>query len=248
MTDRDHNQLPNVHGLLADMASGREWPCAGRCGVKVAFPGVCQACDRLALEDAHKARMRAAKRTVPERFRWADIDAPEMAERVRPAAISATRSLFGQRLPLGVAFVGQSGAGKTSLACSILRRIHDRAAFDSPSHVVERARRAWYIGAPQLLQAAKAHAGTFGRGEPPEILKMAPAASILVLDNVDAGKQGDAIYDLIFERHDRQRPTIVTTWMTRDEAAAAYGDGWTRRVYERVIDVSAAPARRLGAA
>lgn len=243
----DETQLPPVHDFIAQMAEGRTWACAGACGATIGWLGVCALCDRKVLADAHAVRMRAARRTIPERFRWASFDAPELAQRTNPAALAEVRSLFGRRFPLGVVLVGQSGAGKTSLACALLRRIHEHVTFESPSALVERARRSWYVGASELLQAVKVWSGGFNRGEPPEVLKMARAASILVLDNVDAGKQGDAVYDLVFERHDRDRPTIVTTWMTRAEATAAYGDGWSRRVYERVIDVSQ-PVRRLGVA
>lgn len=246
MTD-DEKPLPSIHDLIAQIGAGRTWTCAGACGATVAHPGVCPQCDRKVLAEAHSARMRTARRTIPERFRWASFEAPELAQRTNAHALSEVRSLFGKRFPLGVVLVGQSGAGKTSLACALLKRIHDHVTFESGSALVERARRSWYVGAPELLQAVKVWGGAFSRGEPPEVLKMARAASILVLDNVDAGKQGDALYDLVFERHDRDRPTIVTTWMTRAEASAAYGDGWARRVYERTIDVSQ-PVRRLGVA
>lgn len=240
-------QLPIATDLIAQMAGGRTWACAGACGAVIGWPGVCKGCDRKVLAEAHAARMRTARRTIPERFRWASFEAPELAQRTNAHALAEVRSLFGKRFPLGVVLVGQSGAGKTSLACALLKRIHDHVTFESGSALVERARRSWYVGAPELLQAVKVWGGAFSRGEPPEVLKMARAASILVLDNVDAGKQGDALYDLVFERHDRDRPTIVTTWMTRAEASAAYGDGWARRVYERTIDVSQ-PVRRLGVA
>jgi DNA replication protein DnaC len=232
---------------IPTFTSDRTWPCTGGCGATVAHPGVCPDCDRVELAAAHAARLRHARASIPARYRWAAIEAPEMAQRARPDAVATVRGLFGQRLPLGVALVGPSGAGKTSLACAMLRRVHDAATFESPARVVERARRAWYVGAPALLDAVRAWERNFSKGDPPELLAMARTASVLVLDNVDAGKQTDPIVQLVFDRHDRQRPTIVTTWMTRAEAANAYGDGWARRVYERVIDVSQ-PVRRLGAA
>ena len=180
MTD-DEKPLPSIHDLIAQIGAGRTWTCAGACGATVAHPGVCPQCDRKVLAEAHAARMRTARRTIPKRFRWASFEAPELAQRTNAHALAEVRSLFGKRFPLGVVMVGQSGAGKTSLACALLKRIHDHVTFESGSALVERARRSWYVGAPELLQAVKVRGGAFSRGEPPEVLKMASAASIQVL-------------------------------------------------------------------
>lgn len=91
--------------------------------------------------------MARARETIPARFAWARFEAPELAQRASPRAITATQALFGRRLPTGLVLRGPSKAGKTSLACALLARIHG-VPYDAPAPIVERAARAYYASPP----------------------------------------------------------------------------------------------------
>lgn len=210
--------------------------CAGCCA-EIGHPGICEKCGARANEAEHEAKtMRSARQSIPERFRWAAFDDKHelLKRRVPVPAVERVTSLFGRSLPLGIVLTGAAGRGKTALACAMLRRIHDGAKWDSPWRVVDRASRAFFVSAPELLEACDEKRRN---EEPPHLLRMARSASVLILDDVRQGKGEDAIDRLIFRRHDQSRTTIATTWMTREEAMNGRGDGFARRLYEVTIEV-----------
>lgn len=202
------------------------------CSTPISHPGVCADCDTKKAVDTHERKvLRFARATIPARFAWASFDSPELGRRVSSSLVASVKDLLGKRLPGGVAVVGPSGAGKTSLGCSMLRRIHDAGTWDAPTAVVERARQAYFISVPALRSSLREwRLGT----EAPELLRLARSASVLVLDDLD-DEPIQEVRDLLSDRHDRDRATIVTTWMDRDKAAAVYGERLVRRAYERVI-------------
>lgn len=228
----DGSEPTTIAEALAIPSAGR-YPC-NVCGAELAMPGVCSGCDSHWLTEQIAERLRRARASIPARFRWARFDEPMLAKRVSPSGRAEVEALFGRTLPTGIALVGEAGAGKTSLACAMLRRVHDSARWDSPEPLVSRAAGAFYVSAPDMLQDWTERQ----RGEVPASLTRARHATILVLDNVEPGARDDVIGRLIMQRHDdnqRGRTTIVTTWMDRATAAKAYGDGWARRVYEKEI-------------
>jgi DNA replication protein DnaC len=198
-------------------------PCAA-CKAPVRLPGVCDACARKADEEEHAATLAFARGTIPERFRWAALDATLLDQRVDPAAIDRVRGLFGAALPVGVALLGPAGSGKSTLACAILRRIHDRATFGCDPAIHRRARGAFFVSASELAtdveNARREH-------RPSELRRTARNATVLVLDEVSKG--GEAAWEIVQLRHDRNVPTIVTSWETHDELAMRFGGGFARR-------------------
>lgn len=202
------------------------------CSTPISHLGVCSECGTKKAVETHERKvLRFARSTIPARFAWAAFDSPELVRRVSPSLATSVRELLGKRLPGGVAIVGPSGAGKTSLGCAMLRRIHDAGTWEAPAAVVERARQAYFVSVPALRSSLREwRLGT----EAPELLRLARSASVLVLDDLDDDPIQE-VRDLLSDRHDRDRTTIITTWMDREKAAAVYGERLVRRAYERVI-------------
>ena len=170
--------------------------------------------------------------TVPPTFHWATLDAAELGGRVeRAAAIAEARAALASGSLL---LVGQSGCGKTSLACALLHAwdaAHRRRGVFMP---------AWKLG------MARAHHG-LGQGEPPEV-EQAMTTRLLVVDDLGSERNvtSNAVPDVIFARALAGLPTWVTTWMTAAEVTQRYGDGIARRLHEvgRVTVIACGQARR----
>lgn len=215
-----------------------EYPCASCSVARVALPGVCDACASKADEEEHARTLDFARSTIPERFRWAALDATGIDSNVDVRALDRVRALFGRALPVGIALLGPAGSGKSTLACAILRRIHDRATFGCDHAIHRRARGAFFVSAPDL--AADVDAARTER-RVSDLRRMARNATVLVLDEVSKG--GEPAWEIIQLRHDRNVPTIVTSWETPSELASRFGGGFARRIGASVIE-----CRRKGAA
>jgi DNA replication protein DnaC len=169
-------------------------------------------------ERRHEA-LRSLARSIPPVYRWASFVAPELAERVAtPDAIADARRI---RLSPRVCLMGASRTGKTSLAVAMLRR-----------WVSEYGRHAEFIAVHRLGFARIQHAA--GHGEP-EIVERAMKAPLALLD--DVGSERDTgtnpVPDIVFERHAEQRPTWVTTGLTREQLIQRYGTGMVSRLFDQ---------------
>jgi DNA replication protein DnaC len=157
--------------------------------------------------------------TIPESFRWATLEAPELRERLaRDRAIAEAQGALSAQ---GLLFVGPSGSGKTSLACALLR------AWEQ----ADPRRRGAFVPAWRLGVVRAQHG--LGNGEPPEV-ERALSTRLLVLDDLGSERNTatNAVPDVLFERAYAGRPTWVTTWMTPEQVSQRYGDGIARRLYE----------------
>jgi hypothetical protein len=169
-------------------------------------------------------RERLARRylTIPEHYRWADLEEPLLAERVGADHVAHMGAQLGTLHTRNVIFTGPTQSGKTSLACALLRR-----SFDQHEGL-----RASFVDAITLGKAAIQHA--LGRGEAPEIDRLANVA-LLVLDDVgqETARDSNPIVDVLFERHQHDRPTWVTTYLSHQEMVDRYNGGLARRLTER---------------
>ena len=231
MPDSDVPDVPDLSAVLAWRAS--RCPC----GVPVEHPGVCDSCASTYDDGAFSELLRPARESVPAMLRWASMRAHELAQRCDPVAV---RRVAGLRpLPTSVAIVGPAGSGKSSLAAAIMRDIHASARPTMPHAALERCRRAYWVSAGELeAQVAEDRRREERQGEI-DFLRRAMRASVLALDNVEPHRDGvsSAVGRVIMSRRDRMLPTIITTWMSEDEAGRHYGGGVSRRAYEVTIQV-----------
>lgn len=157
---------------------------------------------------------RAALRTIPERYRWADRAHPLLEQRVKlPNVRRELARILAVEQPV-VTLVGTAGAGKSSLAAALMRASGDvlRAAM-------------WASG-DELAETSY--------GEATELARRAVRLDLLVIDElrdpVTPGKRS-ALAGVILRRHERTTArTIVTTGMTSEQIAEAFGDGVKRRL------------------
>lgn len=180
---------------------------------------VCPACER---REAWEARCGS----VPGRYAWARLDAPEMPLRVGAVALrAAVASPVAEQL----IFTGPSGSGKTSLAAALFR------AAMRPSDASGLFALSWRLGACRATWP-------LGKGDPPALVA-AMSARLLVLDDVGSEPPGatNPVAEVIFERHAEALPTWITTALTVETAAARYGEGIARRMFEgaAVLDCGA---------
>lgn len=168
--------------------------------------------------------------SIPERYHWATFDAPELAQRVKDprAIIDARGAIEAERVVL----MGPAGVGKTVLSACLLRACAARGTY------------VMFVDALALSQARAHHA----LGSEAPLVVEARRAKVLVLDDVGSDKQihNSAVGDVIFERHQRMRRSIITTGFTPEQLKERYGDGIARRIFEgaAIIDLRPWTTRR----
>jgi hypothetical protein len=160
----------------------------------------------------------ALERTIQPTYRWARFSAPELPARVPRTAIALGQSSW--REPR-VCLMGFSRAGKTSLAVAMVRK-----------WVAATGRSAAFLPAYKLSNARLQHPA--GRGEP-EIVELALQAQLALLDDLGCERDhlSSPIPDILFDRHAEDRPTWVTTGLTREQLVRRYGLGIVARIFER---------------
>jgi DNA replication protein DnaC len=168
--------------------------------------------------EQRRAALGALEKTIPASYRWSRFSAPELRQRVPALALAFAQDAWRHDR---VCLMGASRAGKTSLAVAMLRRWASHAS--RPSAFVH----AYRLGVARILHPA-------GHGEP-ELVESAMRAPLVLID--DLGGERDhahsAIPDVLVERHAENRPTWVTTGLTREQLVKRYGQGIVARVFER---------------
>lgn len=243
------NQTAMARDLLPHIPPVGQYPCRGACGATVALPGVCDAC---AQADARRARgeaLAAVYAGIPSGFRWAALDDPTLARRC-PALAGWQASLAQLTRYQVVLIVGVSGLGKTSIACAMLRSRIDAGQWPASEADYGRASRSRFFAAREI---------TLPREDPtqPAWAPLVRSASFAVIDDVGQEAASDGykatdrtakLAELLFDRHDRGLPTVVTTAHRRDRWQELYGDGLARRFWSRdervrVVDLDAAASK-----
>jgi DNA replication protein DnaC len=168
--------------------------------------------------EQRRAALSALEKTIPASYRWSRFSAPELRPRVPAPALAFAQDAWRHDR---VCLMGASRAGKTSLAVAMLRRWASHAS--RPAAFVH----AYRLGVARILHPA-------GHGEP-ELVDSAMRAPLVLID--DLGGERDhahsAIPDVLVERHAENRPTWVTTGLTREQLVKRYGQGIVARVFER---------------
>lgn len=201
-------------------------PCGAptRCSPSVREPACARCFDEAERVDAEAraarfAPIRGFDSTVPPRYAWAKLTSPELARRVKPSA--RIREIDGFISEPWVIFAGASGAGKTSLAVAALRER------------IRRQRESWTMLLAFRLGSARIQHRA-GAGEAP-LVDLAMKTPFLLLDDVgqEPKTEMNPISDILQERDAEQRPTWITTGLTRAEIGLRYGGGVGRRVIDR---------------
>lgn len=229
MTAHDHDPsaraqsvpvLDAFSAMLDDLRARTLRPCRGGCGAETMLDR-CDACEaREAASAARQTAIAETERSIPAGYRWATFDSPDLSTRVRVAsgksvAMASPLASFGR-----IVFVGEPGAGKTSLAVAMMRK-----------RVASSGQRGAFIHAYKLGVARIQHSA--GDGEA-GLVELAMRAPLVLLDDVGTERQTatNAVPDVILERHAEGLPTWITTWLTSAQAAEKYGGGIARRIFE----------------
>lgn len=211
----------------------RRFPCH-RCGQDVGRNcWICDACIEPQRREDRARELKPARDSIDDDYRWACFGNPLLLTRIagRPTQIAGAMALLSQGEKV-VTIVGATGTGKTSLACAMLSSVIEAGVnLQCDGDTLRRAKRARFYHAYDLSVARGEH--RLGGNEPPKITD-AKTASVLVLDELgrDDRKTSD-VAEVIRRRLAMGLPTIVTTWQTQSEIAAAYDGGIARRLYQR---------------
>lgn len=184
-------------------------------------------------EDAEEAKPDLAteslEASIPKAYRGLKFSAPHFAARIStPDSLQAARREWISRR---ICLTGPARAGKTSLGVAMLY-----------AWAADGRRGAEFFHAYRLGVARIQHAA--GHGEP-EIVDRAMRAELALIDDLGSERDtaNNAVPDVIFERHAEDRPTWVTTGLSRKQLTARYGAGIVGRLFERatVIRVGVMP-------
>lgn len=222
------------------------YACRDGCGATLERPGVCDPCAHGFAVAEHDGQLRAALTSIPAQYAWAYPSAPELATRIAALTkLSAEKiaerieSLADNRFVL---IHGPSGAGKTSLACAVLRHVIDRGRFGASDKNFRVARRARFFAARQI---ATVHRRDEYNVDAPEIAPRAlvSRSAFAVIDDVGQESGGSfrsddrskMVADILADRYDSGAQTIITTFATDKQWAAMYGDGIARRCWDKEL-------------
>ena len=189
-------------------------PCA-ECDDITTGHHICEKC-------RHKSIKRhAVLNSIPERYRWASLDEPLMATRIR--GWSAIREQL-ESIDVGaqnIVLTGPAGSGKSSVLSALMNAHSERDVR--------------WISAYKLAITRAHH----DLGDESALERQAKSCRVLALDDLgnDRRTQLSAIDDVILDRYDSQRVMWVTTSLSGIEITKRYGDGIARRIFEQAVTI-----------
>jgi DNA replication protein DnaC len=233
------------------MAAAREpRPCA-RCEAPAQGPpgALCLRCGKDAEQERYRAAYAEVRRRVraklPRRFREVDLTSDEGRARV-VARVPLCRAIRGAdvldeaakivSMGRGAVLRGTSAVGKTTLAAAMLIAHAERIATASDDGVHEPGEGPTWQNATEcsyVRATAIDHARIqtpAGRGEAPIILD-AMYAPVLLLDDLGQDQpRTRVLVEILMDRLDNDRTTLVTTSRSDAEVRQLYGEGVQRRL------------------
>jgi DNA replication protein DnaC len=177
---------------------GTGWILESPDGRKQARPCSCRA--------AALKREKLETAGIPERYRDCTIDGfydngPELKKAKRTAREFVDRFPF---VDAGLLFIGDSGLGKTHLACAILSEL-----------ITTKGVRGLYADSSNLLNRIAASFRPDADASREAVLAPYTGAELIVLDEIGATPPHlwvqDVLYDLLNTRYNNKKITIVTT-------------------------------------
>ena|SRR5512143_2359661 len=200
------------------MASGA--PVCPRCGDTgwiLEAPGGIRQARACSCRAAALAREKLAAAGIPERYRECTIENFNDMRSAELTAAKRTAREFVDRFPFvdsGLLFVGDSGRGKTHLACAILSEL-----------VSTKGVRGLYVDSSALLNRIQASFRADAEASRESVLSPAMSAELLVLDEIGATPPHpwvqDVLYDLLNTRYNAKKITIATTNFSDDSPPGA---------------------------
>lgn len=168
---------------------------------------------------------------VPPALDWSVLGAEELlVSRVRRgrAAIAEGRRALDARL---LVLTGGTGTGKSSLGVALLRARYaaefDRDCRDERARLAPMVR---FVSAIDLgLAKERTHLGTT-----PRLIAEARRARVVLVDDLGAqpSRHDEILVEIVHARHDAQRATWFTTWLSPQEIGSRFGGGVERRLFE----------------
>jgi len=159
-------------------------------------------------KQAEREKTERYKRQAPARYWNESIDTYRAETEAQAKALSATRD-FINAVDCGafcsLIFIGTVGTGKTHLALAIIRECG--GMYRLSPHIVEELRRA------KSFTAKESEA---------EILESYGNARLLVIDEIGRGvaaaEEQYMLYQIINERYNRRKPTVLISNQTKKDA------------------------------
>jgi DNA replication protein DnaC len=184
---------------------------------------MCSTCaDRRRRTEEH-ARLAAALEAIPAKHERAAFGSDELARFVRSDRAEALAERSAEQML--VTMYGRSGAGKSSLAAAMVRRVVERAA-EGHAWARRRVVGVRWIPAWALGEARSQHA--LGADEAPLVVA-AMNATLLVLDDLgkEAPRKRDGVVHVLHARWSKDLPTYVTTELDAEAVARSYSSDET---------------------
>lgn len=212
-----------------------------KCGATLANRWeLCSACAATELEELREMALTRSRRTLPP---WPHARlGPALAKSVDQRLLEGARgwSALGG---LGLVLLGDTGAGKTTLAVALVAHRLDHAKTPEQVRIASAIR---FVSVPALqLERDQQKLGT----EDGPLMRWAKRAALLVLDEVGYEHQArtglaPVVRDVAQARYDAALPTIVTSGLTEAGLVERYGEATKRRLCERAKVVTAFGGRQ----
>lgn len=182
-----------------------------------------------ARDDAAKAYLKKLGMAgIPLRFQDKSLETYEAATEAHNVALRFALDYarnFEQKLAKGTSalFIGRPGTGKTHLACGIgqyVMGILGRSViFSTVMRAVRRVKETWNRNSTETES---------------EVIEAFVAPDLLILDEVGVQFGSEAerlvLFDIINERYERRKPTILLSNLSPDDVKACIGE----RIYDRL--------------
>lgn len=235
--------MNTLEDLLAELTARAPEPpkivdvaCVRGCGRLVAVPerhaeaACCHPCMYADAVAAAKAEALArALETIPSALRGASFG-PITQARVRLSRPDQRRVAVAANDGRWVTLLGPPGAGKSTLAAAIARRVLEASVREESGFVG--VREVLWVSSFALARANIKH--PLGQGDPP-LVRQAKAAKTLIVDDLgqEPKIESSSVDEVLFERTETEgRATWITTGLDRAQVANRYGGGIARRVFD----------------